>query len=77
MPKKKDYEAQMPAPHGKLPEMDRFESSIGKPVKLTTLSGKTVVGVLVSYSTYSIFLQSSPSEFPVMYFKHGLASIER
>jgi hypothetical protein len=73
---KKNYEAQMPAPHAKLPEMDWFESTMGKMIRVVTLTGDVITGTLVSYSTYALFVKLWPTEHTVMYFKHGLLSIE-
>lgn len=73
---KKNYEAQMPDHHVQLPEMDWFESVLGKMVRVVTLGGEVVTGTLNSYSKYAVFVKLWPTEHTVMYFKHGLLSIE-
>jgi sRNA-binding regulator protein Hfq len=58
-------------------EWDFYNSLVDKPIKLTLLNGKTVVGTLIVWSTYSLIIQTNPSDFPVLYFKHAIQSIEK
>jgi sRNA-binding regulator protein Hfq len=59
------------------PEWEFYDSLIDKPIKLTLLNGKTVVGILVVWTTYALIVQHNPSDFPILYFKHAIQSVER
>lgn len=59
------------------PEWDFYDSCLDKPIKLTLLNGKTVVGTLIVWTTYALIVQLNPNDFPILVFKHAIQSIER
>jgi hypothetical protein len=59
------------------PEWDFYDSCIDKPIKLTLLNGYTVSGTLIVWTTYTLIIQPTPADFPILYFKHAIQSIER
>lgn len=74
--KKVDWQAAH-KPSMQQPEWDFYNAQLGKNITLTFMNGLTVKGVLIQHSTYTLILQRTAVEFPVMYFKHALLSMER